>query len=167
MDVFIYKAALVCAACAASAINRLEMFAENVDTGDSGDWPQGPHADGGGEADAPQHCDDCHVFLENPLTADGLRFAQETVDEFRALAAETRHTWCEFYGLSRRFKWTVEFTVDQTWVEDGFDLTDERALSMLAHDLSSAYGHEIDARVIEAPDQADIRLTQGYPAEAE
>jgi len=28
----------------------------------------GPYPDGGGEADAPQHCGGCGVFLENPLT---------------------------------------------------------------------------------------------------
>jgi hypothetical protein len=45
---------------------------------DSDDLPKGPYADGGGEADTPQHCDDCRRFLENPLTGDGLKAASSS-----------------------------------------------------------------------------------------
>jgi hypothetical protein len=61
-----------------------------------------------------------------------------------------------------RFKWTVEFEVDETWVADGFDLTDERALQMLANDLSYAYGHELGAKVLKAPKPEAVRKAQGY-----
>lgn len=60
------------------------------------------------------------------------------------------------------YKWTVEFEVSSTWVEDGFDLTDDRALSMLAHDLRYARGDELRARVTQAPSAKDIRREQGY-----
>lgn len=59
------------------------------------------------------------------------------------------------------FKWTVEFEVHRTWVEDGFDLTSERAHSMIAHELSHAYGHELRAKTISAPDPKAIREAQG------
>lgn len=62
----------------------------------------------------------------------------------------------------KRFKWTVELTVDETWVADGFDLTDERALAMLAGDLSYAYGYELGAKVLKAPKKDDILKAQGY-----
>ena len=63
----------------------------------------------------------------------------------------------------KRFKWTVEFEVDECWVEDGFDINDDRALNMLASDLCHAnIGEELGARVIKAPDPAAIRKMQGY-----
>lgn len=44
---------------------------------------------------------------------------------------------------------TVEFTVDRTWIDDGFDMTDDRALDMLSNDLKYAQiGAELDAHVI-------------------
>jgi hypothetical protein len=65
---------------------------------------------------------------------------------------------------SKWFKWTVEFQVHETWVEDGFDLTDERALDMLAHDLSYAnIGTELKAKVLDAPSPMRIKKAQGYP----
>ena len=42
----------------------------------------GPLPDGGGEADTPQHCAHCGVFLENPLTQDGVKYVVEYIDEF-------------------------------------------------------------------------------------
>lgn len=62
-----------------------------------------------------------------------------------------------------KFKWTVEFTVDETWVADGFNLTDLRALDMLAGDLRYAnVGTELAARVVKAPDPMKIAKAQGY-----
>jgi hypothetical protein len=90
MDVFIYQAALLCAPCATeikSAIEWQNMIAGRDITQrcrsweDSDSYPQGPHADGGGEADTPQHCDGCGLFLENPLTQDGYRYVNEKLIE--------------------------------------------------------------------------------------
>jgi hypothetical protein len=52
---------------------------ENPATWDSGDYPKGPEADGGGEADSPQNCCVCGAFLENPLTSDGYEYVLEQV----------------------------------------------------------------------------------------
>jgi hypothetical protein len=48
---------------------------------DSDDLPNGPYADGGGEADTPQHCDGCRQFLQNPLTGDGLNYVEDAIRE--------------------------------------------------------------------------------------
>lgn len=64
--------------------------------------------------------------------------------------------------MKKKFKWTVEFTVNETWVADGFDIDDDRAKEMLANDLQYAYGHEISARIIKAPNKNDILIAQGY-----
>jgi hypothetical protein len=36
-------------------------------------------ANGGGEADSPQHCAECNECLENPLTDDGVRYVAEQI----------------------------------------------------------------------------------------
>ena len=61
-----------------------------------------------------------------------------------------------------KLKWLVELEVDETWIADGFDLTDERAKDMLAKDLQYAHGTELSAKVIKAPDPKVIRKLQGY-----
>ena len=62
-----------------------------------------------------------------------------------------------------KLKWTVEFSVDKSWVADGFDLTDDRALDMLSGDLRYAnIGTELGAKVIKAPDKKLIKKLQGY-----
>lgn len=58
--------------------------------------------------------------------------------------------------------WTVKLSVDSSWVADGFDLTDERAKSMLARDLGYAYGHELKAKVTAYPPAERVARLQGY-----
>lgn len=62
----------------------------------------------------------------------------------------------------RRFKWVVEIEVDETWVADGFDLTQERLHSMLMHDLSFARESEVACKILQTPDPKLIRDAQGY-----
>jgi hypothetical protein len=49
---------------------------------DGDDLPKGPCAEGGGEADAPQHCDGCGQFLGNPLTVDGLICVENMIRDY-------------------------------------------------------------------------------------
>ena len=71
MNAYIYRAALYCPPCA----DGLAVSAGHSRDGRPDAWndcnssdhcPQGPYPHGGGEADTPQHCDACGVFLENP-----------------------------------------------------------------------------------------------------
>lgn len=58
--------------------------------------------DGGGEADMPQHCDGCGVFLENPLTSDGYGSVIDALAKFRVHGrgdAEALEAWALFYGI--------------------------------------------------------------------
>ena len=66
-----------------------------------------------------------------------------------------------------RFVWIAAFGVDRVWVEDGFDLTDERAKNMLAEHVAWAYNHELDAKVIAAPDADAVARCQGYKSAAD
>jgi hypothetical protein len=103
MDVHLYNAALWCGPCiikvlvverkaAPGAIDMLpaEALEQIVSASgftcesdyDSDDVPKGPYADGGGEADTPQHCDGCGQFLENLLTGDGLIYVEDARSRF-------------------------------------------------------------------------------------
>ena len=76
MNAFIYQAALYCEDCAGHIRQRLAREGYQVRAEeDSDSYPCGPFANGGGEADSPQHCDACHAFLENPLTSEGVGYA--------------------------------------------------------------------------------------------
>lgn len=114
--VYIYAAALYCDDCGRRKQTNLRTAGKvpanmNPDTGewpdgttDSDAYPYGPMGNGGGEADCPQSCDDCGVFLENPLTDDGARYVEEAVLE--ALRDPTRtggvalKEWAPYYGVS-------------------------------------------------------------------
>ena len=61
-----------------------------------------------------------------------------------------------------KFKWIVEFTVDETWVADGFNMTADRAKEMLHRDLGYAYSCELAAKIIASPDEDKIAKCQGY-----
>lgn len=104
MDAYIYRAALYCEDCA-SIIQRPyhpEEYDVHVDCDDSECCPQGPYAGGGGEADCPQHCDGCGVFLENPLTQDGYRYITEafTENDYRRQGSrDVLDTWYRFYVM--------------------------------------------------------------------
>lgn len=71
MDAYVYKGALYCGTCTHAVTTAIIKTAKQAPSLDSDKWPQGPYGDGGGEADSPQHCDKCHVHLENPLTSEG------------------------------------------------------------------------------------------------
>lgn len=60
-----------------------------------------------------------------------------------------------------RLKFSVEFEVDETWIADGFDLDDDRAMDMLRKTLGWAREDELGARVISAPDPELIKWFQG------
>lgn len=64
--------------------------------------------------------------------------------------------------MSKRFKWTIRFSVDPSWVADGFDLTAETAKEMLANAINGAYNHELAAYVVSKPDRFEVRRVQGY-----
>lgn len=86
MDVYVFQAALICTDCSHGVQGAL-VKPDHVDmhdesSYDSDDWPKGPYSDGGGEADSPQHCDMCGVFLDNPLTPDGETYVRDVFRQF-------------------------------------------------------------------------------------
>lgn len=106
MDVYVYQAALLCSDCGKAQRQHLDQaFADNgaapgTDEDDSDRYPQGPYPDGGGEADCPQHCDQCGVFLNNELTGDGYEYVADTFTEYMRSGrgdANVLRIWKEAY----------------------------------------------------------------------
>lgn len=109
MYIYLYYGELLCEECGKAVCKELTDKGEaptNLDdehTWDSDDFPKGPYRDGGGEADTPQHCGHCNVFLRNPLTDDGYRYV---VDEIQNAAAKgnlvegtVAYEWYKFYDV--------------------------------------------------------------------
>jgi len=95
MNIYIFNAALFCEECGTEARQGLTEDScpgngSPIDKQDSSQWPQGPVGDGGGEADSPQHCDSCELFLENPLTEDGQDYVRQLYAEARDKVREDR-----------------------------------------------------------------------------
>ncbi len=126
MDAYVYQAALYCAACGEAIRTRIldstgpELCIREIAKErncslhcamqyeshyDSDAFPKGPYSSGGGEADTPQHCDACHVHLENPLTDEGRRYVAERVKDLEPEALDNPKTneervvstWRDYY----------------------------------------------------------------------
>ena len=94
MHVFIFQAALLCEHCASEYVRNSPQA---IDNGDSDNYPQGPYSNGGGEADAPQHCDHCRAFLDNPLTDHGRHYVAQALAS-NSGAADVLTIWRERYA---------------------------------------------------------------------
>ena len=71
-----------------------------------------------------------------------------TLENFRSKADDGLCVQCE--EITRDWQtFTVQFRVAPCWIEDGFSMTDDRALDMLSNDLRYAnIGEELDAKVL-------------------
>lgn len=99
MDAYVYRAALLCEACALQTRHALRYGEQEtvLDLTDSDSWPQGPYADGGGEADTPQHCDLCEDFLENSLTTEGVTYVKQALADNDG-SPSILELWRTYYG---------------------------------------------------------------------
>lgn len=104
MDVFIFCADIYCEDCgnAFREAHKADGPSHPNDESsyDSDDFPKGPYTDGGGEADSPQHCGSCRIFLENPLTGDGADYVRDAFREHIETgrgAVDVLKEWRAFY----------------------------------------------------------------------
>jgi len=94
-ECYIYRGAIYCKTCGESIRERLISEGKSPVI-DSDSFPQGPYPVG--EADYPQHCDRCQVFMENPLTEDGYKYVQEQVNN-HCDNNEVVQEWADYYGI--------------------------------------------------------------------
>lgn len=63
-----------------------------------------------------------------------------------------------------KLKWTIEIQVEDIWVQDGFNLEGEEGeqeiVEMLQQRLPYAFGCELGAKILSAPDPKIIRFLQ-------
>ena len=100
---YVYNAALYCEPCTdENWIVTLEPDATASGAFGPLRMPQGPYPNGGGEADTPQHCDECGVFLRNPLTDDGREYVRDAIEHINDWDhdTDTVNEWREFYALA-------------------------------------------------------------------
>lgn len=127
MLTYMYRAALYCPDCAGKIQRNIDLKERGKErgsypvvwAGDSESYPSGPYENGGGEADTPQHCDACGVFLQNSLTSDGVRYLQEHVEAFETQGigrADVIHEWTDFYGA---ISWADNDAPKPTYYECG------------------------------------------------
>jgi len=53
-------------------------------------------------------------------------------------------------------RWTVQFSVSDNWIADGFELTQEDVERMIQERIPYAYPHEVTAEIRRAPDAIDL-----------
>lgn len=101
MDAYVFQAALLCGSCGTKTKDSFSPELQlQIDTTNSDTFPQGPFTNVGGEADTPQHCDHCGVFLENPLTRDGINYVRAALRDHADAgrgAADVLQVWATFY----------------------------------------------------------------------
>ena len=97
----VYRGDIYCPDCASEI--EVEPSARKYEPEDSDHVPQPVFADQD-EADSPQHCADCKVFLENSLTQDGRAYVIERIRDHIADPEDGDRDilleWAEFYDIS-------------------------------------------------------------------
>lgn len=150
MDAYIYRSDILCKYCGEgvrekiNAIGKGPPFPNDESTYDSDEYPKGPYADGGGEADAPQYCAKCKEPLDNPVIPDSKGNTMEvTTEAFMAWLAKQNpedrvDPWDATDCIGYRFLKDSGFPVGKCWIrwwndESGMD-----------HDLPVEIGNVID-----------------------
>lgn len=108
MNVYVYKAVLLCSNCAEERMEYRKARNGEQPCEDSNHWPQGPYPDGGGEADTPQCCDYCNIFLENPLTSAGEQYIYDAVVASLRSDKCDRNVlaqWADHYDYLLEYRW--------------------------------------------------------------
>ena len=59
-------------------------------------------------------------------------------------------------------KWVVEIQVEESWIADGFNLTEERLHNMVSKDLAYIFSTEIKTKILNKPSTQRIKKLQGY-----
>ena len=95
MEAYIYQADIHCADCNDKVVDCLEKRGIKKTEHDSDAWPQGPYSNGGGEADYPQHCCQCNVFMKNSLTSYGVDYVKHWVKQ--TPQSEVTKEWQDYY----------------------------------------------------------------------
>jgi hypothetical protein len=156
-DVFMYQAELFCRECGEHLRATVSPISEDSDS-----YPQGPYPDGGGEADAPQHCGDCHEFLKNPLTPDGVAYVRRKLTEYATTGIGrdlVLVVWREFYDLTDNY--SEEEQVEPLEEEEAAEYVPQWGSFMTSGDPGAIMYSKVPP---EAPEHRDamVRYIRGH-----
>ena len=108
MDAYIFQSDILCKDCGENIKKVLpppsNYIFDDESSYDSDQWPKGPFGNGGGEADTPQHCGNCGLFLENPLTEDGEKYVIQKYLEYREFKKRDGLVTAETYDKNPIYK---------------------------------------------------------------
>lgn len=165
-DAFTYQAELFCRDCGEHLRSVLPVPAgadlADESTWDSGVYPKGPYANGGGEADSPQHCGDCNEFLGNPLTPDGVAYVRRALTIYES-TGEGRdiylRQWADFYQLESHYA-EEEEAAEPLTAEEACDYAPQWGSYMTGGD-PGAYLYSLDDRG-QMPDARHVQMALRY-----
>ena len=111
VESYVFDANIYCGECA-EAMGMLKPGAFDVD----GNEPSPILTENQATADSPQHCGDCHVFLENPLTDHGVDYVIQALQDYGDERGdqETLSTWATFYADDIREKADLFFDLEMS-----------------------------------------------------
>ncbi len=66
------------------------------------------------------------------------------------------------FSAMKMFKWKLEIEVSESWVADGFELTQQRAKDIIESAIPYSSSEETTVKILKAPTQDSIRKAQGY-----
>jgi hypothetical protein len=98
---YIYCAAVYCDKCGEEIKAELDAKGQKPTdpddqrTYDSGDYPKSVDV-ASEESDVPEHCDNCRVFLENPLTSHGYSYVKDALNSGSVI-----EEWASYYGFTK------------------------------------------------------------------
>ena len=62
---------------------------------------------------------------------------------------------------SMRFRWRIEIEIDEVWVADGFEVTEDRIHDMVVSAIGFARPDEVLVRILASPHPDEILQAQG------
>jgi len=65
-------------------------------------------------------------------------------------------------GGQRFFRWVVEIRMDEKWVADGFDITDQRMCDTIMAVYPHISGTEVECQVISHPPDEEVAKEMGF-----
>lgn len=108
MQHYIYQASIYCKSCGEELKKELTEQGKapenpgDFETFDSGDFPKGPFPRSMNESDSPEHCHDCGIFLENPLTDHGVDYVYRRIKGWSEQKGEYNKEivkeWLDYYS---------------------------------------------------------------------
>ena len=103
MKIYMFESDWYCRPCGENIVTTLPEPTEWEREHPDSDSHPVAHDSSEGASDSPDHCGnpECELFLERPLTEDGIEYVKEAVEELKLGSGrnEIVQKWVEFYEI--------------------------------------------------------------------